>query len=302
MDTPRRTYRKICQHCGKEFIAYTSVTAYCSHRCSGLADKLRKRNDRLKSTTTEVRELQRQALLDKNFLTLTDAAKLMQISRTTLYRIIKLNSIPLKRFTDRTVRISREDLDKAANRQVTLEDTTITEKEDILTNWMTKEQIMEEYGITMSWLYSTTKRLGIQPRIIGCKNFYNKAEIDKAFTREDYSDPEKWYTFDQLREQTGMRTESICDFCNAHKIDRERKNGTTYVSKRQWDNARGTNIDKEQYITMKEITATYGLSRNHLYTIFKENGIERVKFGNFVYFNREEVRTLLTNRKQNGRS
>lgn len=161
MDTPRRTYRKICQHCGKEFIAYTSATAYCSHRCSGLADKLRKRNDRLKSTTKEVRELQRQALLDKNFLTLTDAAKLMQISRTTLYRIIKLNSIPLKRFTDRTVRISREDLDKAANRQVTLEDTTITEKEDILTNWMTKEQIMEEYGITLSWLHSTTKRLGI---------------------------------------------------------------------------------------------------------------------------------------------
>lgn len=302
MDTQRRTYRKICQHCGKEFIAYTSATAYCSHRCSGLADKLRKRNDRLKSTTKEVRELQRQALLDKNFLTLTDAAKLMQISRTTLYRIIKLNSIPLKRFTDRTVRISREDLDKAANRQVTLEDTTITEKEDILTNWMTKEQIMEEYGITLSWLHSTTKRLGIQPRTIGCKNFYDKAQIDKVFTREDYTDSEKWYTFDQLREQTGMRTESICDFCRAHKITRERKNGTAYVAKRQWDNARGTNTDTDKYITMKEITATYGLSRNHLYTIFKENGIERVKFGNFVYFNREEVRTLLTNRKQNGRS
>lgn len=99
-----------------------------------------------------------------------------------------------------------------------------------------------------------------------------------------------------------MRTESICDFCRAHKITRERKNGATYVAKRQWDNARGTNTDTDKYITMKEITATYGLSRNHLYTIFKENGIERVKFGNFVYFNREEVRTLLTNRKQNGRS
>lgn len=300
MDTQRRTYRKICQHCGKEFIAYTSTTAYCSHRCSGLADKLRRRNDRLKSITQEVRELQRQALLDKNFLTITDAARLMQISRTTLYRIIELNSISLKRFTDRTVRIAREDLDNAASRPV--ENTSTAEKENILTNWMTKEQIMEEYGITLSWLYSTTKRLGIQPRIIGCKNFYDRAEIDKAFSREDYSNPEKWYTFDQLRDQTGMRTESICDFCNAHKIARERKNGTTYVSKRQWDNARGTNIDKDQYITMKEITDTYGLSRNHLYTIFKENGIGRVKFGNFVYFNREEVHTLLANRKQNGRS
>lgn len=300
MDTPRRTYRKICQHCGKEFIAYTSTTAYCSHRCSGLADKLRRRNDRLKSTTQEVRELQRQALLDKNFLTLTDAARLMQISRTTLYRIIELNSIPIKRFTDRTVRIAREDLDNAANKL--LEENNTPEKEDILTNWMTKEQIMKEYGITLSWLYSTTKRLGIQPRTIGCKNFYDKAQIDKIFTREDYTNPEKWYTFDQLRKQTGMLTESICDYCKVHKITRERKNGITYVAKRQWDNARGTNIDTDKYITMKEITTAYGLSRNHLYTIFKENGIERVKFGNFVYFNREDVHTLLKNRKENGRS
>ena len=30
---------------------------------------------------------------------------------------------------------------------------------------------------------------------------------------------------------------------------------------------------------------------------FKENGIERIKIGNFVYFNREEVKNLLTNRK-----
>ena len=71
----------------------------------------------------------------------------------------------------------------------------------------------------------------------------------------------------------------------------------TYVSKRQWDKAKGNGVDTSQYITMKEITQTYKLSRNHLYTIFKENGIDRVKIGNFVYFNREEVKNLLTNRK-----
>lgn len=30
---------KICQWCGKSFIARTTTTAYCSHRCSGLAYK-----------------------------------------------------------------------------------------------------------------------------------------------------------------------------------------------------------------------------------------------------------------------
>ncbi len=299
MDTQRRTYRKICQHCGKEFIAGTSTTAYCSHRCSSLADKQRKRNERLKTTTREVRELQRQALLDKNYLTISDAARLMQISRTTLYRIIKLNTIPLKHFTDRTVRIAREDLDKVSAR--TLADAQ-EQKNIVLDNYLSKEDVMDKYGIRPSWFYHEAKRKGILPFVIGGKNFYPKDRIEEYFKDKDFSDPQQWYTFDQLRQQTGMLTESISDFCKDHKITRERRNGITYVSRRQWDNARGTNIDRSKYITMQEITDTYGLSRNHLYTIFKENGIGRVKIGNFVYFNREEVTTLLANRKENGRS
>ncbi len=299
MDTQRRTYRKICQHCGKEFIAGTSTTAYCSHRCSSLADKQRKRNERLKTTTREVRELQRQALLDKNYLTISDAARLMQISRTTLYRIIKLNTIPLKHFTDRTVRIAREDLDKVSAR--TLADAQ-EQKNIVLDNYLSKEEVMYKYGIRPSWFYHEAKRKGILPLVIGGKNFYPKDRIEEYFKDKDFSDPQQWYTFDQLRQQTGMLTESISDFCKDHKITRERRNGITYVSRRQWDNVRGTNIDRSKYITMQEITDTYGLSRNHLYTIFKENGIGRVKFGNFVYFNREEVTTLLANRKENGRS
>lgn len=131
MQTERKTYRKICQHCGKEFIALTSVTAYCSHRCASLSLKNKKRDERLKSTSIETRELKRLALLDKNFLSLSDAARLMQISRTTLYRIITIYSIPLHKFTDRTVRISREDLDKAARGQITAFDTSTTQRSSL---------------------------------------------------------------------------------------------------------------------------------------------------------------------------
>ncbi|MFA7033704.1 MAG: helix-turn-helix domain-containing protein, partial [Bacteroidales bacterium] len=108
----KTTFRKICQHCGREFTAYTSVTAYCSTRCANLADKLKKRNERLRETQADVLEMQRLALLDKNYLTLSDAARLLQVSRNTLYRIIRDNKVPLLRFTDRTVRISREELER----------------------------------------------------------------------------------------------------------------------------------------------------------------------------------------------
>lgn len=189
MDTHRRTYRKICQHCGKEFVALTAFTNYCSTRCASLAEKLRKRNERLATTSIEVRERHRLALLDKNFLTLSDAARLMQMSRNTLYKIIKLYGIEPIRFTDRTIRISREDLEKAVTG---IPQTSTAEKDDILSNWMTKEQIMEEYAVTLSWFNSTIKRHRIQPKTIGCKNFYDKDQMDAIFTKNDFSDNQQW--------------------------------------------------------------------------------------------------------------
>ena len=38
---------KTCEWCGKEFIARTTSTSYCSHRCSNLAYKERKRQKKL---------------------------------------------------------------------------------------------------------------------------------------------------------------------------------------------------------------------------------------------------------------
>jgi len=83
----QNSFHKICEECGKPFTAGMATTRYCSERCSKLAYKHKKRDERLAGTTLEVREKQRLALLDKDFLTLTDAARLMQMSRNTLYRL-----------------------------------------------------------------------------------------------------------------------------------------------------------------------------------------------------------------------
>lgn len=298
MQHKRTTYRKICQQCGREFLAYKSTTACCSDRCANLADKHRKRNERLKQTSIDVRETERLALLDKNFLTLSDAAKLMQVSRNTIYKIIHLYSIQLHRFTERTVRIARADLDKAAFNNLNYTKATVQEKDDVLTNRMTREQVMEAYGITHSWFYSTIKKHDLNIIHLGCKAFYDKEEMDRIFKSQDYSNIKEWYTFDQLRRETGMRTESISTHCKNHKIPRARKNGIVYVSKRHWDDSRGTSIDPKIYITVNEIVETYKLSRNHLFIILRDNGVERIKKGNFVYFKRDEITKVLKYREE----
>ncbi|MCM1502059.1 MAG: excisionase family DNA-binding protein [Bacteroidales bacterium] len=296
MQTQRKTYRKICQHCGKEFLAYTSVTAFCSTRCANLAEKNKKRYERLRTTSIQVRETQRLALLDKNHLTLSDAAKLMQISRGTLYKIIEMHSIKLLRFTDRTVRIARQDLEKQTEaKRPTLINTTAEQTENILANWISREQVMEKYEVTHRWFYSTIKKHKPKAKVIGSKAFYDVNEMERIFNPQDYANIKEWYTFDEVRTISGMKTESICEYCKTHKIPSSKKNGGTYISQKHWDNERGTTIDHQKYITMQEISDKYKRSKNHLYTILKDNDIERRKIGNFVYFNRQEVEEILKN-------
>lgn len=44
--------KKKCRWCGAEFIARKTTTEYCSHRCSGLAYKERKRQAKLLTSST----------------------------------------------------------------------------------------------------------------------------------------------------------------------------------------------------------------------------------------------------------
>lgn len=292
----QNSYHKICEECGKEFITLMPTTHYCSDRCSKLAYKHRKRDERLNNTTLEVRERQRLALLDKDFLTLSDAARLMQMSRNTLYKIIRDNEIQLKRFTDRTVRIARADLDKASEGRSTGINTTAPGMTDNLGKWITREQVMEKYDVTYSWFYSTLKKRGVKTHMIGTLGFYDRDTMHRLFGNQEYQTITEWYTFDELRQTTGMRTESICDFIKDHKIPMKKKNNVTYVSKTHWDEARGTNIDLDEYYTISQIMDRYQISRNHLFCVLRDSGITRIKRGNFVYLPKEEVDKALAYR------
>lgn len=119
MDT-QRLYLKVCEQCGCQFESHFAVTRYCYPRCANLSKKHKLRDERLQNLGDDVRERERLALLDKNFLTIADAARLLQMSRNTLYKIIKENDIPLKRFSLRSVRIARKDLEKVAAKRATV--------------------------------------------------------------------------------------------------------------------------------------------------------------------------------------
>lgn len=105
---------KVCQYCGQEFIARTTVTQYCSDNCAKRAYKKRKREEKLKAV--EVIEKQqvnfnKAQINGKEFLSISETCQLLGACRMTIYRQIKAGTIPAAKIGRRTI-IKRSTIDQ----------------------------------------------------------------------------------------------------------------------------------------------------------------------------------------------
>lgn len=83
---------RICQHCGNEFTARTTVTKYCSHKCSQRAYKVRKRQEKIEASQTETKKQIEQSITDiqaRDFLSVKQVCELLGVSRSTVWRLEK---------------------------------------------------------------------------------------------------------------------------------------------------------------------------------------------------------------------
>ena len=86
--------KKKCKWCGQIFIARKTTTNYCSHRCNNAAYKERIRQERIATYQKEFSiKTEKPSIEDKEFYTPPEAAKLLRISRASIYRYMADNII-----------------------------------------------------------------------------------------------------------------------------------------------------------------------------------------------------------------
>jgi excisionase family DNA binding protein len=105
--------QRICQHCGKEFTAKTTVTQYCGDVCAKRGYKARLRQAKIEQSNTETQAIRNQPLAEiqgKEFLSIAEACALLGLSRRTAFRLMQSGRIPAVKLGRRTV-IKRASLD-----------------------------------------------------------------------------------------------------------------------------------------------------------------------------------------------
>ncbi len=175
---------RICQHCGKGFIARTTVTQYCSDTCASRAYKERVRQKKINSSNQETQVILRkkiEELKSKEFLTITEACILLSISRWTLWRSIKRKEIKAGKIGRRAI-IKRSEIDKLFDSTESLPPQPVKEKKAkvfSLKECYKLKEIRDKYNISDKSLYELIKRNNIPKMKQGWFTYVPKIMIDK---------------------------------------------------------------------------------------------------------------------------
>lgn len=191
--------KRICQHCGTEFTARTTVTKYCSHRCGSLANKAKKRAEKVQKSNTETKQVKTKPIEElkaKEFLTVSDVSKLIGCSRQNVYKLINTGKLRATNILEKKTIVRRCDLDGLFNHseieaepQLSVVDKLIQE----LTEWKqagafeitdcyTINEVLEKYSISETALHNLIKRQSIPKIKKGWYAYVPKPIIDNLLS------------------------------------------------------------------------------------------------------------------------
>ena len=173
--------QRICQHCGTEFTARTTVTKYCSHRCGSLANKAKKRAEKVQKSNTETKQIKTKPIEElkaKEFLTVREVARLLNCSVRSAYYYIESGTIKAVNLGQRITRVKRSEIDKLFE-QPQPEQPKPEIKQFDITDCYTINEVLEKYSISETALHNLIKRESIPKIKKGWYAYVPKPIIDK---------------------------------------------------------------------------------------------------------------------------
>ena len=201
---------KKCKWCGKEFVARKTTTEYCSHRCSGLAYKERKRQAKLSEFKAEYStQIEGKIEIEKlEFLSPTQVCRLLGVSRATAYRYFADNAIATVQFKGKTL-VRRQDIDQLFEKGHKYLKREKPVREPI-TEFYTSKEVQEKFGVSNSGMYKIAEREGWPKTQSRGKTLWSRSHVDRYFANQQPKEEiNEWYTAADIQAAYGMTLSAI---------------------------------------------------------------------------------------------
>lgn len=288
--------KRICAWCGKEFIAQKTTTACCSKQCANALYKKRKRDEAIKtnnqSIEKKIEEKPITIIKDKPFLTITETAIYLGVTRPTIYGYIKRCELKVIRLGFKYF-LKKEDIDKLFNTPIEFH--TPTKEKAPITDFYTTAEVKEKYHVNESWIFAIAKKHNIPRTFNRGKTYWSKKHIDAYFAKKaPEPDITEWYSTQEMQEKFSMTLSAIYTFAHKNAIPKKKEGIIVYYSKKHVDIAKGIAKPEEtMYYTVAEAMEKFNLTRDQLYHYVKWHHVSKVKKGKYTFISRTELDKLL---------
>lgn len=280
---------KTCVWCGSTFIARKCTTRYCSKRCAEHAYKDAKRKEHVAKEQSKANAPK--VIESSPFLSPAQCARLLGVSRRSIYNYLAANSIPCFQFKGKTL-ISRESLNTLFDGSHLYQLKPAKEKEPI-TEFYTTKEVLEKFGISNSWLFKAAKENNFPKITQRGKTLWSKSHIDRFFAKPAPKEEiTEWYTAAEIQERYGMTLSAIYSLVSKERIPKKKVGCEARYSKWHFDKAKGVAVDEPDTYTMQEAMAKYSMTRDQLYHYIKTYGISKVKVGRIIKISKQELDNL----------
>ncbi len=287
--------KKKCIWCGNEFIARKITTEYCSHRCSNLAYKAKKRQEKVKAFEQEYfnKDAPQAEVEHLEYLTPSKVAKLLGINRVTVYRYMWSGVLTGVQFKGKTL-IRRKDINKLFDEPKPYQKRRRKEPAPI-TEFYTNDELREKFGVSLSWIFKVCKEENVPKIMRRGKTLWSKKHFDAIIARRTHDKSiTEWYSVEDMRRKFGMTLSAVYSFAYTCGIPKKKVKREVFYSKRHVDAAKGiAESVQPEYYTIAEAMEKYALTRDQLYCYVKRHKVPKVQEGRYVKIAKKELDALL---------
>lgn len=287
---------KVCQHCGKEFIARRTTTRFCSRYCACAENKAKKRALRLKNIeeinpTDKPQPESTPTINNKEILSVTEAAEYMGIGKSTVHRYCVENKLRCVKI-NRKIFIRKQDIHAVFD---TAKDYEVAKQQPRkpITEFYTSREVAEKYGYTKDAVHRYCKSKRVPTIKRGQSYYYSKEHIDKLYALKK-ADPEitEWYYAREIMDKYAITQNAVYSLTSENAVPKKNDRGKTLYSKKHVDallsQRETTAIDKDKWYTVPEIVAKYNRSRGWVANFVYKRGITKTKRGSVGYYLKKE--------------
>jgi excisionase family DNA binding protein len=227
---------RICEHCGSEFDARTTVTRYCSHKCNQQAYKARKRVVSIEKSNRQIQHIISKPIEEikaKPFLSVNEACKLFGISKRTIYRMVDRDELSMAKAGTRTI-LRRSDFDKLF--ELPKPEKHKKEQKPV-SEFYTVNQIEKQYFVKYRRLNTIINENNIPKIVNNGKLYVSKPHIDRYFkrTRKEANGITEWYTVKEIQDKYKLTRDQVYSRTHENNVPKQRVGKFVKISKMHFD-------------------------------------------------------------------